>query len=101
MSVSGTVSGPDGATFALSRVHTAAAQLGFGEFASSWTRLGTLSSARRESGDAETATWSFLFRVHTFNAPGEQQSGTVLFTASVATSYTLTETSQLVTCPWQ
>ncbi len=101
VSVSGTVTGPVGATFSLARVHTAAAQLGFGDFTSSWTRLGTLSSARRESGDPETATWQFLFRVHTFNEPGQQRSGTILSTASVATSASVTEASQTATCPWQ
>ena len=101
VSISGTVTGPEGATFSLGRVHTAAAQLGFGEFASSWTPLGTLSSARRQAGDAEAATWSFLFRVHTFNDPGQAQSGTIRFTASVTTSVNIAETSLLVTCPWQ
>ena len=99
--VSGTVTGPAGATFALSGVHTDAAQIGFTDFSSSWTMLGTLSSARREAGDPETGTWNSSFRVHTFNDPGQQQSGTILFTASVTTSFDLTETAQLVTCPWQ
>ena len=101
VTISGTVMGPVGATFSLKWDLTDTAPFGFGEFTSSWTRLGLLSSARREAGDPETATWSERFRVRTTNEPGQQRSGTVRFTASVTTSVTISETSREVTCPWQ
>ena len=97
--ISVTVTGPVGTTFSVTRVHTATAQLGFSEYASSWT--GSFNTGRRGPGDPETNTWSESLRVHTFNALGQQVSGTILFTATVTDSYESRETSQIVTCPWQ
>ena len=94
-----TVTGPVGTTFAVTRVHTATAQLGFSEYTSSWT--GGFNTGRRELGDPEANTWNESLRVHTFNEPGQERSGTILFTATVTDSYGNTETSQVVTCPWQ
>ena len=99
VSVSVTVSGPIGTTFRVSRVHTATAQLGFSEYSSSWT--GDFNSGKRDQGNPETNTWSETFRVHTFNEPSQQRSGTILFTATVTDLSESKEVSQTVTCPWQ
>ena len=101
VTISGSVTGPVGATFRLSWDLTDAAPFGFGEFTSSWTRIPYLSSARRESGDPETGTWSERFLVHITTDPGQQKNGTVGVTASVTTSATISETLQLVACQWQ
>ncbi|MBC8281467.1 MAG: putative Ig domain-containing protein, partial [Chloroflexi bacterium] len=94
-----TIKGPLGTTFRVSRVHTATSQLWFSEYSSSWT--GEFNTGRRDQGQPETNTWSETLRVHTFNEPGQQQSGTILFTATVTDSYGSKETTQTVTCPWQ
>ncbi|MCH8940452.1 MAG: hypothetical protein IIC27_04955 [Chloroflexi bacterium] len=101
VTISGAMTGHHLAVFKLSWSFTHAAPFGFGEFTSTWTRLGLLSSSFRDTGDPETGTWSEQFLVRVTNDIGSSASGGVAFTAQViGLPDSRTESVELV-CNWQ
>lgn len=101
VTISGAMTGHHLAVFKLSWSITHAAPFGFGEFTSTWTRLGLLSSSFRDTGDPETGTWSEQFLVRVTNDIGSSASGVVAFTAQViGLPDGSTESVELV-CSWQ
>ena len=83
MTTSGSMAGHHRAIFKLSWLLTDGAPFGFGEFTSTWTRLGLLSSSFRDTGETETGTWGEQFLVRITNEIEENSSGVVAFTAEV------------------
>lgn len=101
VTISGTMTGQHLAVFSLSWSITDAAPFGFGEFTSTWTRLGLLSSAFRDTEDPETGTWSGRFLVRVTHAIGESGSGTVDFAARITSARDGSDASVRLTCRWQ
>lgn len=101
VTISGTMTGRHLAVFSLSWVINDAAPFGFGEFTSTWTRLGLLSSSFRDTGDPETGTWSERFLVRVTNEIGGSKSGTVDFAARITSVQDSSDASVRLTCRWQ
>ncbi len=101
VTISGTMTGHHLAIFKLSWGFTHASPFGFGEFTSTWTRLGLLSSSFRDTGDPETGTWSETFLVRVTNDIGSSASGVVAFAAEVMTFRDVSAESVDLICSWQ